>query len=138
MNKFTEMVTASVQVAKTVTTGVSSSALLDMSLYKKAIINVIANKPLDATGTAGNLSVTIYESTASTWNGAVAKTNSVLTDKTSSCYSASTGYVRYEINDYDLTINSGYRYVGFKTAMWTATDMMAIVERYRADNEPLE
>lgn len=138
MNKFTEMVTASIQMAKTVSTGLSSTALLDMRNYKKIIFNVIANKPLDATGTAGNLTVTVYESTASTWNGAVAKTTSALTDKTSSCYSGSTGYVRYEINDYDLTINSGYRYVGFATSMWTATDMMCVAERYRADNEPVE
>lgn len=137
MQKFTEMVTASVQISKTVTTGISSSALLDMYNYKKLVANVVALKPLDATGSVLNLTVTLYESSASTWNGAVATamTNFVATK---AVYSGSDAYVRLELNDYDMSINNDKRYIGIRTACWTATDQVAIVERYRADNEPVE
>lgn len=137
MQKFTEMITSSVEIAKTVTTGISSTNLLDMRNYKKLVANVVALKPLDATGSVLNLTVTLYESTASTWNGAVATalTNFVAT---SAVYSGSNGVVRIELNDYDMSINNSKRYVGLKTACWTATDQVAIVERYRADNEPVE
>ena len=137
MNKFTEMVTSSVQVAKTVTTGISSTNLLDMQQYCKAIFNVVALKPLDATGSVLNLTVTVYESTASTWNGAVATamTNFV---GTAAVYSGSNGVVRLELNDYEMSTNQGKRYIGFKTACWTATDQVGIVERYKSDYEPVE
>lgn len=137
MQKFTEMITSSVEIAKTVTTGISSTNLLDMRNYKKLVANVVALKPLDATGSVLNLTVTLYESTASTWNGAVATalTNFV---GTAAVYSGSNGVVRVELNDYDMSINNSKRYIGLKTTCWTATDQVAIVERYRADNEPVE
>lgn len=137
MNKFSEMVTRSLQIAASLTTGESSSALLDMSPYKKAMFQAVANKPLDNTTFVGNITVTVYESTASTWNGAVATAMTSFTG-TDSCTSGSEGNKFFEINDYDMSINNSRRYLGLYVSAWTKTDMVAIVERYRKDHEPAE
>lgn len=137
MNKFTEMVTSSVQVAATLTTAQSSTSLLDMKHFGKAIIQGLASKPIDATTFVGNITVTLYESTASTWNGAVATALTSFT-KTAACTSGSIGNVRVEINDYDLSVNGGHRYLGARMAAWTKTDMFLIVERFPSDYEPVE
>jgi hypothetical protein len=137
MNKFTEMVTSSVQIAATLTSAQSSSALLDFSPYGKAIVQGLASKPIDATTFVGNITVTIYESTASTWNGAVATAMTSFT-KTAACTSGAVGNVRVEIRADELSINNSKRYIGVRMAAWTNTDMFAIVERYRGNYEPLE
>lgn len=137
MNKFSEMVTRSLQLAATLTTGQSSTALLDMSPFKKAMFQVVASKPIDATTFVGNITVTVYESTASTWNGAVATAMTSFVS-TAACTSGAAGNVFMELNDYDMSINNSKRYVGFYAAAWTKTDMFGIVERYRRDNEPAE
>jgi len=137
MNKFSEMVTRSLQIAATLSTGQSSTALLDMAPYKKAMFQVVASKPIDATTFDGHLTVTVYESSASTWNGAVATAMTSFTG-TASCTSDTVGNKFFEVNDYDMSINNSKRYLGLYVASWTKTDMFAIVERYRGDHEPLE
>lgn len=137
MNKFSEMVTRSLQIAATLSTGQSSTALLDMTSYKKAMFQVVASKPIDATTFAGHLTVTVYESSASTWNGAVATAMTSFTG-TASCTSNTVGNKFFEVNDFDMSINNSKRYLGLYVAAWTKTDMFAIVERYRGDHEPLE
>jgi len=137
MNKFTEMITASLQIAKTVTTGISSTALLDMMPYKKAMVLVTANKPLDATGSAGCITATVYESSAATWNGAVATAMTSFVG-TVACNSTTAGFIKLEVNDYDMSINETKRYIGVRVAAHTATDIVCIVQQYRGDNEPLE
>jgi hypothetical protein len=137
MNKFSEMVTRSLQIAATLTSGQSSTALLDMSPYKKAMFQVVASKPIDATTFVGNITVTVYESTASTWNGAVATAMTSFTG-TAACTSGASGNKFFEVNDYDMSVNNSKRYLGLYVSAWTNTDMVAIVERYRGDHEPLE
>lgn len=137
MNKFTEMVTSSVQIAATLTSAQSSTALLDMSPYDKVIVQGLASKPIDATTFVGNITVTVYESTASTWNGAVATALTSYT-KTAVCTSGTVGNIRVEVRQDELSINNSKRYVGVRMAAWTNTDMFAIVERYRGNYEPLE
>lgn len=137
MNKFTEMVTSSLQIAATVTTAQSSTSLLDMQPYRRAVVQALASKPIDATTFVGNITVTLYESTASTWNGAVA---TALTSfvKTAACTSGTVGNIRVEIQDYEMSVNIGKRYLGARMAAWTGTDMFCIVERHGADYEPVE
>lgn len=137
MNKFSEMVTRSLQAAVTLSTGVSSTNLLDMSPYKKFMVQGVASKPIDATTFVGNITVTVYESTAATWNGAVATALTSFVG-TAAATSAQAGDVFLEVNDYDMSCNSAHRYLGFYMAAWTKTDMFGIVERYRGDKEPLE
>ncbi len=137
MNKFTEMVTSSVQIAATLTSAQSSTNLLDFSPYDKFVVQGLASKPIDATTFVGNITVTVYESTASTWNGAVATAMTSFV-KTAACTSGAVGNVRVEIRADELSINNSKRYIGLRMAAWTNTDMFAIVERYRGNYEPLE
>lgn len=137
MNKFAEMVTSSLQIAGTLTTGLSSTNLLDMQPYRYAVVQALASKPIDATTFVGNITVTVYESTAATWNGAVATAMTSYT-KTAACTSGSVGNVRVEIPAYDMSVNGGHRYLGVRMAAWTKTDMFCIVERGGADWEPVE
>lgn len=129
------MVTSSAAMA-TLTSGMSTS-LFDMSLYKKGIFQVVASKPYDATTFSGNITVTVYESTASTWNGAVA-TAITATVKTATINSSTLGHAVVEMNDYDMSCNSAHQWVGAYVSAWTSTDFSIVVERYRGDVEPLE
>lgn len=131
------MITASLQIASTLTTGVSSTNLLDMMPYKKSMVLVAANKPLDATGASGCITATVYESSAATWNGAVATAMTAYV-ATATCNSTTAGFIKIEVNDYGMSINATKRYIGVRVAAHTATDITCIVQRYRGDNEPLE
>jgi hypothetical protein len=135
--KFTEMVSYSLQVASTLSLAQSSSDLLDMSLYEKAIISCVVNKPLDVTTANFPITVTIYESTASTWNGAVAVALPAFSG-TAACSSASTGWKQFEVDVKDLTLANNMRYIGARVACWTKSDMTVIVERYNASYEPVD
>lgn len=137
MNKFTEMVTTSVQMSNTLTSALSSTVLLDMSAFKKYIAPVVAAKPSDNTTFTGNLTVTIYESTAATWNGAVATAMTSFV-ATATCNSGTTGYVIQEVDDFKMSANDGKRYLGAYAQAWTKTAMSLVVERYREDVEPSE
>jgi hypothetical protein len=137
VEKIFEGMTCSLQIAKTVTTGISSTTLLDMAPYKKAAVLVMANKPLDATGSSGCITATVYESSTATWNGAVATamTNYV---QTVSCNSTTEGFIKIEVNDFGLSSNTTKRYIGVRVAAHTATDITCVVLRKNADNEPLQ
>ena len=136
MDKFIEKCTSSLQIAASLTVAQSSSALLDMQNYHKCIITCMANKPMDDTTVVFPITVTIYESTAATWNGAVAVALPAYSG-TAACNSATSGWKQFEVDVKDLTINSDMRYIGVRFAAWTKTDMMCIVERFRGRNEPV-
>lgn len=101
--KVTEELTISQAVTPTVSAAVSSSALVDMQDYRKFVAEVSKG----VTTTAGSLVVTIYESTASTWNGAVAVLLSTSTVATV------TGSAYLENVEIDVSaITEGKRYLG--------------------------
>lgn len=127
MNKYTEQITASVQVYPTATTGISSSALLDMQDYRNAIVRVACHRLPDAKG-EGVVSVSFYESTASTWNGAVATL--VTSSKTgASLTSVSDASFEVELRTAEMTVSDGKRYLGVYIANPTSSYSSAIVER---------
>jgi hypothetical protein len=136
MNKVREMITSSLQVAASLSTAKSSINLLDMQHYQKAVVTCVCNKPMDDTTVNFPMTATIYQSTAATWNGAVAVALPAYSG-TAACSSATSGWKQFEIDVKDLTINSDYRYLGAYVQAWTKTDMTVIVERYRGNYEPL-
>jgi len=137
MNKFKEAVTASLQIAKTVTTGVSSSGLLDMRDWGKAVFEVVG---VAHTSTAV-MTATVYESTASTWNGAVAKAmTTTLFQATATANTLTSGLARIEVDEKDMSVNSDYRYLGCYVDVDDnlATGVTAVVKRTRGNWEPAE
>jgi hypothetical protein len=136
MEKFTEMVTATMAMINTaVSSGMSSSALVDMQRCKKAVFTVVASRPLTYTSQVDAFTVSSYESTASTWNGAVATVMTGTVSVVTGSISSAGVLLRMEINDYDLM--EGRRYAGFYIANNTNTNVCAIIEQSRGDNEPL-
>jgi hypothetical protein len=136
MRKGTEMITSSVAVYPTSSTGISSSALYDMTQYERFLISTIGHKLPDGKG-EGVLTATVYQSTASTWNGAAAITLSSGGVGTASITSASDAQIRIDLKQSDLTENSDYKYVGVRVASSTATAVACIVKKYEAKNEPV-
>ena len=65
MDKIVNDITLSVQVQPTIGGSVSSSALIDTSLYRRAVISAALHKLPDAKG-EGVATLTVYESTAAT------------------------------------------------------------------------
>lgn len=102
-------------------TGVSSSTLVDMSQHRKFL--AVAQHGTATTASAFN--VRIYESTASTWGGAVAV---LLTQKTVSVLTAATTVTTLEIEVSDITEN--YRYLGvYVTKVDTASSLASTTIR---------
>ena len=94
---------------------VSSSTLVDMRDFRRFL--TVAQHGTATTASAFN--IRIYESTASTWDGAVAV---LLTQKTVSVVTASTALETLEISSDDMT--DGKRYLGvFLTKVDTASSL---------------
>lgn len=136
MRKGTEMITASVAVYPTSSAGISSSALYDMTQYERFLVTLVGHRLPDGKG-EGVLSATIYQSTASTWNGAVAVTLSSGGVGTASITSASDAHVRVDLKQADLSENNSYKYVGVRVDSSTATAVSCLVKKFEAKNEPV-
>lgn len=95
--KITEAIAPAVAASK------SSSELVDMSAYGKYVAIVSQG----AVTTAGNLVVKLYESTASTWNGAVA-TLITASVKTVSVQTSSSSIATVELDASDLSGDNQY------------------------------
>jgi len=131
--KITEALTTSIQIAPTVTTGISSSALLDMSKHERLIAKLICHRLPDAKG-EGVVTVSLYESDVATWSAsATAITVGVAT---ATLNSVSDAYARVEIRAAQLTTNSSKRYVGAYCKPNTGTYATVIVERGAGSYNP--
>lgn len=87
------------------TSDASSAELVDMQDFGK-FVSVVSQ---GSATTAGNLVVTLYESTASTWDGAVA-TQITASITTTSVDTDSSGIASVEVDE--SALSSGMRYVG--------------------------
>lgn len=96
--KITEELSIAQAIVPAVAASASASALVDMSLYRKFLAIVEQG----AVVTAGNLVVKVYESTASTWNGAVA-TEVTAATKTESVATSSGAFVTIELDANDIS-----------------------------------
>lgn len=135
MNKFTEAVSKSLQIAKTVTTGLSSTNLLDMRDFGKAVFTVAGV----AHTSSAVMTCTIYESTATTWNGAVAKAMTTTSFRATASASTVGGVLRIEVDEKDMDADNDYRYLGCYVDVDDdlATGVTAVVDRLRKDWEPV-
>lgn len=116
--KITEQVTISEAIYPQTGVGVSSSTLVDMSQFNRYL--VVAQHGTATTQSAFN--VRLYESTASTWAGAVAV---LLTQATVTVATAGTTVSTIEIKGTDIT--DGKRYIGvYLTKVDTASSLSAI------------
>lgn len=136
MNKRSESTTQSIAVAPTASTGISSSALYDMKGYERAYITMVGHRLPDGKG-EGVMTATVYQSTASTWNGAVAVTLSTNLVGTASITSASDCIVNIDLVVPKMSINDDMRYIGVRCASNTSTVMSTIVSRFSANIEPV-
>ena len=131
--KIIEGLTTSLQVAPTATTGISSSALLDMSKHERIVAKLIGHRLPDDKG-AGVITVSLYESDVSTWSAsATAITVGVATATLNSVTDA---YARTEIRTPQLSTNSLKRYVGAYVAANTSTVCSIILERGNGSYNP--
>lgn len=132
--KFTELVTTSLQVAPTATTGKSSSTLLDMSQYERAIIEVFAHRLPNALG-EGVGSVTVYESDVAAWSAsATVITASV---KTATINSVSDAVIQLEVRVPEMSSNNELKqYLGARITMPTSTVCTMNVKRWKGSYNP--
>jgi len=122
--KISEMLTTSIQTYPTATSGKSSSALIDMSRYDRIIAKLLLHRLPDGKG-EGAIKLGLWESSTTTWNGAVAVESSQSISSTIT--SASDVMLQLEINDGDIT--QGKRYVGYYITVPTSTVVSLVVER---------
>jgi len=116
--KITEMVTITEGIYPHTGVGVSSSTLVDMSQFRRYV--AVAQHGTATTQSAFN--VRIYESTASTWGGAVAV---LLTQTTVTVATAGTTVTSIEIDVDDITADK--RYLGiYVTKVDTASSVSAL------------
>lgn len=135
--KITEAFTQSVGVYPTLTAaGLSSSALYDMTNYEKAVVQAMAHKLPDGKG-EGVFTCQLYQSTASTWNGAVAVTMATNLVATASLTSASNVMINVDFRQPNFTENSDYNYLGFALVAPTGCYVSAVVNKGFAKDEPV-
>lgn len=116
--KITEVNTIAEAIYPQTGTGVSSSVLVDMSQHRR----FVAVAQHGTATTASTFNVRIYESTASTWGGAVAV---LLSQTTVTVATATTTVTNLEINVDAMT--NGYQYLGvYCTKIDTASSLSAI------------
>ena len=116
--KITELNTISEAIYPQVSAGISSSVLVDMRDFHEYCAVVSHGTAT----TASTLVVKVYESTASTWAGAVA---TLLSTTTTSIATASTAVSTVNVRDTDIT--EGKRYLGiYVTKVDTASSLSAI------------
>ena len=116
MNKIFENLKVTKAVEAVASAGVSSSTLLDMKEFQKigGIVSALA-------GTAGVITVTLYESTASTWDGAVATALTTSSVATGSVTTSSGAVITVEANTQDMDKENSKRYVGAHIVTPSAT-----------------
>ena len=136
MNKRSESTTQSIAVAPTASTGISSSALYDMRDYERAYITMVGHKGNEGTYTYV-MTATVYQSTASTWNGAVAVTMGASLLVTASIASVSDVIKTIDVRTPLMDVTNDMRYIGVRCAAGTATVLSTIVSRYSANIEPV-
>jgi hypothetical protein len=136
MNKRSESTTQSIAVAPTASAGISSSALYDMKGYERAYITMIAHRGNEGTYTYV-MTATVYQSTASTWNGAAAVTMGASLLATASIASASDVIKTLDVSAPLMDVNNDMRYIGVRCAAGTATVLSTIVSRLSANIEPV-
>lgn len=116
--KITEINTIAEAIYPQVSAGISSSVLVDMRDYHEYCAVVSHGTAT----TASTFVVKTYESTASTWAGAVA---TLLSTTTVSVPTASTAVVSVNVRDTDMT--EGRRYLGiYVTKVDTASSLSAV------------
>lgn len=116
--KITEYNTIAEAIYPQVSAGVSSSVLVDMRDYREYCAVVSHGTAT----TASTLVVKVYESTASTWAGAVA---TLLSTTTVSVATASTNVSTINVDSSDVT--EGARYLGiYVTKTDTASSLSAV------------
>jgi flagellin-like hook-associated protein FlgL len=119
--KITEVNTISEAIYPQVSAAISSSTLVDMSQFNKYCAVVSHGTAT----TASTFVVKVYESTASTWAGAVAV---LLSTTTTSVATASTAVSTVDVKATDIT--EGKRYLGvYVTKVDTASSLSAVTIR---------
>lgn len=124
MNKIMEEITVSTQIFPTATTGKSGSASVSLAQYNKAVAKCFAHRLPDQKG-EGVITLSLYECTGSNVRGTVLSAGVV----TGSITSASDVYLEVEVNQSDLTSNSGYNHIYAYVASSTSTVVAAEIER---------
>jgi hypothetical protein len=135
--KMSEGFTQSVAIAPTLTaTGLSSSALYDITSYEKAIVQCQVHKLPDKKG-EGVFTCTLYQSTASTWNGAVAVTMSTNLVGTGSLTSVSDVNINVDFRQPNMSVNSAYKYLGAAVVAPTGCYVSAVVNKGYGKVQPV-
>lgn len=130
MKLTTERITTSVQVYPTATTGISGSAVVDMSTYRHAVAKLFAHRLPDQKG-EGVVTLSLYETTNSVLNGQEVAASVV----TGSVTSVSDLILQSEIDTGDMDVADSYRYLYIDCIAPTTTEISAIIERDEARNE---
>lgn len=135
MNKLINESTVSVLCYPTTSTGKSASTTLqDMKNYRNVLIEATLHRLPDAKG-EGTATLQVYESTASTWNGAVATaiTNSVASV---SHTSASDNLLQVELKTEEMSVNSDKRYINAYLTLPTGVQVACTCTRWAPRFEP--
>lgn len=135
MDKILNEQTVSVLSYPTTSTGKSASTtFVDMSKYRNIKIEALLHRLPDAKG-EGTATLQVYESTASTWNGAVATaiTNSVASV---SLTSASDQILQVELKADNLSIASNKRYLNAYLTLPTGVQISCTAERAKPRFSP--
>lgn len=135
MNKLINESTVSVLSYPTTSTGKSASTTLqDMKNYRNVVIEAALHRLPDGKG-EGTASLQLYESTASTWNGAVATaiTNSVASV---SFTSASDQLLQVELKSEEMSVNVDKRYVNAYITLPTGVQVACTCTRWGPRFEP--
>ena len=135
MNKLINESTVSVLCYPTTSTGKSAStALFDMTNYRNVVFETPLHRLPDGKG-EGTASLQVYESTASTWNGAVATaiTNSVASV---SLTSASDQLLQVEVKSQDMSVNNNKRYLNAYITLPTGVQICCTATKWGCRYEP--
>jgi hypothetical protein len=135
--KISEGLTQSIAVAPTLTaTGLSSSALYDMCDYEKCIVQAFAHKLPDTKG-AGVFTCQLYQSTASTWNGAVAITMSTNLVATASLSNSVDVSLNVDFRQPNMTENGSYKYLGVALVSPTGAYVSCVINKGYSRVQPV-
>jgi hypothetical protein len=128
MNKLINETTVTVLSYPTTSTGKSASTtFVDMAKHRNIKIEALLHRLPDAKG-EGVATLSLYESTTTTWNGAVA-TAITAGIVTGSLTSASDILLQKEIQVDEMSINASKRYINAYLTLPTGVQVSCIAQR---------
>lgn len=139
MRLIREKILKTIGTAPTISSGISSSELVDMAEFRNVLLAGLLHRLPNALG-EGVATLSVWESTASTWDGAVAIQIADLA-VTASLTSASDVLLETEVRAAQMGVNfedGEKQYIGSALVLPTTTTVAVSVDRGHARYEPAE